>query len=147
MATKHKSNKQQSAAAIATSSVNPSTSLSALSFNDIAEAGIIRNMSITLANGKEGKLFYRAMSVRESREFGAIFGKEDSTPEENINRTKQFLASYLVNPDGSQFATEEQLDRIALDDLMLIFNNIANSMSGNITKGGSEKNDSGATVN
>lgn len=147
-----------------TATVTPSASIGVLSFNDVAEAGIIRTMDIVLANGKEGKLYYRAMSVKESREFRKDYAKKteqlkktaveteaenDNDKEDFVDFAKSFLAKYLINPDGSQFATVDQLDTIAVDDLMLIFNEIADSMSSSRrSKGeGGSGNASKTTVN
>lgn len=143
---------------------NASAGIGVLSFSDVSEAGIIRTMDIVLANGKEGKLYYRAMSVKESREFRKDYAKKteqlkktvveteaenDNDKEDFVDFAKSFLAKYLINPDGSQFATVDQLDTIAVDDLMLIFNEIADSMSSSRrSKGeGGSGNVSKTTVN
>lgn len=119
----------------------------ALSLSDVKDGGVIRKMHIVLTNGKEGDLYYRTLTTRESRQYNKdikeIQARLESDPDGNINHTRKFLASHLINPDGSPFCTEDDLDNIAIDDLNLIFKRIADSMVGR----GTEGNASETTVN
>lgn len=108
-----------------------STVKGALSFSDITSAGNVRTMHIVLANGLEGDLYYKALSVRDARKYKSEAAKLDiNDPEGNIKHAQDFLADLLVNHDGSKFATSSDLENVAIDDLMIMYNLIIDSMAG-----------------